>query len=60
MKANWAKARKEQGPEVTQFSIACETSNLSITNVDPFGPPALSLGSQRQEDSGIITRSDYN
>lgn len=41
IKANWTRARKEYGPSATDFTVAVETNPK--VNVDPFGPPALTL-----------------
>ena len=43
MKANWARARKQRGPDVNRINVTRETPQIDLTNVDPFGPPASSL-----------------
>lgn len=41
IKANWTRARKEYGPSATDFTV--DAPDNPKVNVDPFGPPALTM-----------------
>jgi len=55
MKANWAKARKKDGPDATHIRVTPTLTDPTRIGVDPFGPPALVSEPKRQGIAWEVT-----